>query len=84
MTSQPGNLKRRRPSSYRAGAKDLGQTSYDVPPARRIAITGLTLVLLSVPLLAFWGAYQSLNARSAAQDFRGGALQRGVGRVGRA
>lgn len=32
-----------------------------------MAIAGLTLVLLSVPLLAFWGAYESLSAGAAAR-----------------
>ncbi|SAL54640.1 hypothetical protein AWB69_05824 [Caballeronia udeis] len=38
-----------------------------VSPTRRTAIFGLALVLLSVPLLAFWGAYESLSAGFAAQ-----------------
>jgi diguanylate cyclase (GGDEF)-like protein len=41
--------------------------SLRVSPARRIAVTGLVLVLLSVPLLAFWGAYESLSAGFAAR-----------------
>jgi hypothetical protein len=32
-----------------------------------LAVIGVTLVLLSVPLLAVWGAYESLNAGSAAR-----------------
>jgi diguanylate cyclase (GGDEF)-like protein/PAS domain S-box-containing protein len=51
-----------------AGADRLEQPSLNVPPARRIAVIGLVLVLLSVPLLAFWGAYESLSAGFAAQD----------------
>jgi diguanylate cyclase (GGDEF)-like protein len=39
----------------------------NVLPARRTAVLGLVVVLLSVPLLAFWGAYESLSAGFAAQ-----------------
>jgi diguanylate cyclase (GGDEF)-like protein/PAS domain S-box-containing protein len=48
-------------------ANPLEQSSLNVPPARRTAVLGLVLVLLSVPLLAFWGAYESLSAGFAAQ-----------------
>ena len=39
----------------------------NVPPAGRRAILGVVVVLLSVPLLAFWGAYESLSAGFAAR-----------------
>lgn len=45
----------------------MEQSALNVPPARRTAVFGLILVLLSVPLLAFWGAYESLSAGFAAQ-----------------
>ncbi|MBP0594737.1 EAL domain-containing protein [Paraburkholderia sp. LEh10] len=68
MTSQRGNPERRRLWRGRFYQSEAGAASHDVPPARRTAVAGLTLVLLSVPLLAFWGAYESLSAGSAARS----------------
>ncbi|WP_153041202.1 putative bifunctional diguanylate cyclase/phosphodiesterase [Paraburkholderia monticola] len=67
MTSQRGIPKPPRPKRGRASPTGDEPTSPNEPPARRIAIVGLTLVLLSVPLLAFWGAYESLSAGAAAR-----------------
>ncbi|MGT2471578.1 putative bifunctional diguanylate cyclase/phosphodiesterase [Paraburkholderia terrae] len=64
---QPANPRQWQLWRGRAGRSGAGAASLDVPPARRTAITGLTIVLLSVPLLAFWGAYESLSAGSAAR-----------------
>lgn len=68
MTSQRANFDLRRLWRGSPCPSNAGQSSSDVPPARRTAIIGLTLVLLSVPLLAFWGAYESLSAGSAARE----------------
>gem|GEM_PF-2212186 len=67
MIGQPANPRQCRLWRSRTGRSDARAASLDVPPARRTAITGLTIVLLSVPLLAFWGAYESLSAGSAAR-----------------
>src|SRR5258708_35173824 len=67
VTRQKGTQRRRYPWRRNAGADRVEQTSSNVPPARRTAVFGLVLVLLSVPLLAFWGAYESLSAGFAAQ-----------------
>ncbi|MFM0150925.1 hypothetical protein, partial [Paraburkholderia sp. RL18-085-BIA-A] len=62
MTEQKDTERRRH--SWRSGSatNPLEPASLNVPPARRTAVLGLVLVLLSVPLLAFWGAYESLSA----------------------
>ncbi|CAE6909047.1 hypothetical protein R69608_03414 [Paraburkholderia nemoris] len=67
MTRQKGTQRRRYLWRRNTSADQVEQTSSNVPPARRTAVFGLVLVLLSVPLLAFWGAYESLSAGFAAQ-----------------
>ena len=67
MTRQKGTQRRRYLWRSNAGADRLGVSSLNVPPARRTAVFGLALVVLSVPLLAFWGAYESLSAGFAAR-----------------
>ncbi|MFL9920504.1 EAL domain-containing protein [Paraburkholderia fungorum] len=61
--------KQRRRQLWRSSSAvgSLEQLPTSMTPARRIAICGLVLVLLSVPLLEFWGAYESLSAGIAAQ-----------------
>jgi diguanylate cyclase (GGDEF)-like protein len=67
VTRANGTQRRRYLWRSNGGADRLEQSSLNVPPARRTAVFGLVLVLLSVPLLAFWGAYESLSAGFAAQ-----------------
>ncbi|WP_132374568.1 bifunctional diguanylate cyclase/phosphodiesterase [Paraburkholderia sp. BL9I2N2] len=67
MTRKKDTQRRRYLWRGNSGADPLEQPALNVPPARRTAVFGLILVLLSVPLLAFWGAYESLSAGFAAQ-----------------
>ena len=67
MTRQRDTQRRRHLWRTISGADSLAQSSLNVPSARRTAVFGLVLVLLSVPLLAFWGAFESLSAGFAAQ-----------------
>jgi diguanylate cyclase (GGDEF)-like protein len=67
LIRQKGTQRRRYPWRGNSGADRPAQSSLNVLPARRAAVVGLVLVVFSVPLLAFWGAYESLSAGFAAQ-----------------
>src|SRR3954447_16660818 len=67
VTGQKNTGSRRHLWGSSSAAGPLEQSSLTVPRAQRTAVVGLVLVLLSVPLLAFWGAYESLSAGFAAQ-----------------
>jgi diguanylate cyclase (GGDEF)-like protein/PAS domain S-box-containing protein len=66
VTKQQANPGRRYRWRGKSGMPDFTHVSPHLHSARRSAVFGLVLVTLSMPLLAFWGAYESLSAGFAA------------------